>query len=193
MEERIREAVAKALEEARTPGGVTFTVERPIDLERGDYATNAAMVAYGKFKVLMFEAINKNPDDPGPKLSNRKQLDAVSFSPTTEAKNWGTQFELANILAIKIKEELGESTSRVEVAGPGFINITLSAGEVVATMAEAAAKGPADARAMAGKEDWWGKGTELEGQRAMVEYSNPNAFKEMHVGHLIGTIVEIGR
>ncbi|MDP2594155.1 MAG: arginine--tRNA ligase [bacterium] len=97
--------------------------------------------------------------------------------------------ELAVELVAKIKKDLDTSISSVQVAGSGFINITLSAGEVVAISAEAAAKGPADALAMAGKEDWWGKGKELEGQRVMVEYSNPNAFKEMHVGHLIGTIV----
>ncbi len=86
--------------------------------------------------------------------------------------------ELAIELAPKIKEILGESVERVEIAGPGFINITLSVGEVVATIAEAAVKG-----------DDWGKGNMETGKRVMVEYSNPNAFKEMHVGHLIGTIV----
>ena len=33
--------------------------------------------------------------------------------------------ELAEELAVKIGEDLGESASRVEIAGPGFINITL--------------------------------------------------------------------
>ena len=89
--------------------------------------------------------------------------------------------ELAEELAVKIGEDLGESASRVEIAGPGFINITLSAGEVVASVAEAAAKG----------EDWGAKTAPPGGspERVMVEYSNPNAFKEMHVGHLIGTVV----
>ena len=86
--------------------------------------------------------------------------------------------DLAEELAARIKENLGTSTSSVQVAGPGFINITLARSEIVAATAEAAARG----------EDW-GRGTEEEGKRVMVEYSNPNAFKEMHVGHLIGTIV----
>ncbi|MDO8408243.1 MAG: arginine--tRNA ligase [bacterium] len=151
MEEQIRGAVQKALEEAGAPERVAFTVERPTEAAHGDYATNAAMVA-GK-------ALGKNPR------------------------------ELADSLAAKIEEILGDSVERVEVAGSGFINITLASGEVVASVAEAATQGPADALAMAGKDDWWGKGKAYEGQRVMVEYSNPNAFKEMHVGHLIGTIV----
>lgn len=144
MEERIREAVAKALAEAGAPESVAFTVERPTAPRaggaHGDYATNAAMVGA--------RALKKNPK------------------------------ELAIELVESIKKALGDSAERIEIAGPGFINITLSAGEVVATIAEAAAKG----------EDW-GKGVADEGRRVMVEYSNPNAFKEMHVGHLIGTIV----
>ena len=144
MEERIREAMKKALEAAGAPESMAFTVERPADITHGDYATNAAMVA---FKQL------GSPPTGGPK-------------------------ELAKELAVAIKEHLGTSTISVQVAGPGFINITLSAGEVVASVAEAAAKG-----------DDWGNGVMEAGKRVMVEYSYPNVFKEMHVGHLIGTIV----
>lgn len=86
--------------------------------------------------------------------------------------------ELAIKLVDSLKKSLGDATARIEIAGPGFINITLSAGEVIATIAEAAAKG----------EDW-GKGEVDASKRVMVEYSNPNAFKEMHLGHLIGTIL----
>lgn len=86
--------------------------------------------------------------------------------------------ELAEELAEKIQKNLGDKASRVEVAGPGFINITLSRDVIALAVAEAVAQG----------EDW-GKGKSEEGKRVMVEYSNPNAFKEMHVGHLVGTIV----
>ena len=139
MEERIREAVDRALEAAGA-AHAAFAVERPTEAAHGDYATNAAMAAA--------KGLGQNPR------------------------------ELAEKLACKIKEELGDFVSSVEVAGPGFINITLAEGVVVASTAEAAARG----------EDW-GKGKMKKGERVMVEYSNPNAFKEMHVGHLIGTIV----
>lgn len=86
--------------------------------------------------------------------------------------------ELAETLAGSLQEALGEKVKTVEVAGPGFINITLSQKAVSFALSEAVAKGAE-----------WGKGTQEAGQRVMVEYSNPNAFKEMHIGHLIGSVV----
>ncbi len=86
--------------------------------------------------------------------------------------------ELASELAESIKTALGVSVSKVEVAGPGFINITLSRDAVALAVAEAGAKG-----------EKWGKGNMANGIRIMVEYSSPNAFKEMHIGHLVGTVV----
>ena len=83
----------------------------------------------------------------------------------------------AEALAEKVRQGLGGDAAKVEVA-KGFVNITLSPEAVALAIAEANTKG-AD----------WGKGILEDGKRVMVEYSNPNAFKEMHVGHLVGTIV----
>ena len=182
MEERIREAVASALESVGMLDSVAFTVERPTEMAHGDYATNAAMATFG---ALRGEARKKLKESGLHSEQNAK--DVSNIVPLHE-KYLNTEV-FASALAGKIQKSLGDSVSKVEAVRPGFINITLVAGEVMATTAEAAARGPADAEAMAGKEDWWGKSKELEGQRVMVEYSNPNAFKEMHVGHLIGTIV----
>jgi arginyl-tRNA synthetase len=85
--------------------------------------------------------------------------------------------ELADELARHLTESLGEIVSHVAVAGPGFVNITLAREAIALAVAEADAKGAA-----------WGKGKE-EKKRVIVEYSNPNAFKEMHIGHLVGTVV----
>ena len=85
---------------------------------------------------------------------------------------------LAESLAAELKDALGDDVERVEVAGPGFINITLSKAAVSFGITEADAKG----------EDW-GKGEAKKGKRVIIEYSNPNAFKEMHAGHLVGTII----
>jgi arginyl-tRNA synthetase len=87
--------------------------------------------------------------------------------------------EVADELARFLIDALGKDiASHVAVAGPGFVNITLAREAVTLAVAEADAK----------KEEW-GKGMEEEGKRIIVEYSNPNAFKEMHVGHLVGSIV----
>lgn len=86
--------------------------------------------------------------------------------------------ELADSLAQHLTDALGETASQVAVAGPGFVNITLARGAVSLAVAEADAQGSE-----------WGKGSDEAGKRVLIEYSNPNAFKEMHVGHLVGTIV----
>ncbi|MCR4333768.1 MAG: arginine--tRNA ligase [Patescibacteria group bacterium] len=83
----------------------------------------------------------------------------------------------AEMFAEKLRQKLGDNAEKVEVA-KGFVNITLAREAVTLAVAEADAQ--------AGE---WGEGTIEEGKRVIVEYSNPNAFKEMHIGHLVGTIV----
>ncbi|MDB5244643.1 MAG: argS [Parcubacteria group bacterium] len=86
--------------------------------------------------------------------------------------------EVADSLAASLRSMLAEVASNVEVAGPGFINVTLSQGYVTLAIAEADAQ-----------KEGWGKGVIENDKRVIIEYSNPNAFKEMHVGHLVGTVV----
>ncbi|MDO8593864.1 MAG: arginine--tRNA ligase [bacterium] len=87
--------------------------------------------------------------------------------------------ELADSLARSLIDALGASVAgHVSVAGPGFVNITLAREAVALVVAEADAQG-----------EGWGKGSESAGRRVIIEYSNPNAFKEMHIGHLVGSVV----
>jgi arginyl-tRNA synthetase len=86
--------------------------------------------------------------------------------------------ELASELAGRIERALGDAVANVVVAGPGFLNISLSRSEITGTIAQADAQGAQ-----------WGKRTTPKDTRVLIEYSNPNAFKEMHVGHLVGTII----
>mgnify|MGYP005694642479 FL=1 len=60
--------------------------------------------------------------------------------------------------------------STTDVAGPGFINITLAASFVAPALSAAIAPSP-------------------EPQTVVVDYSAPNLAKEMHVGHLRTTII----
>jgi len=87
-------------------------------------------------------------------------------------------------LAEKIVEELRSSTSlgptsiqRIEVAGAGFINFYLAPSAIASAAEEARTK-----------EDW-GSNTSNEGKKVMVEYTDPNPFKEFHIGHLMSNAI----
>ncbi|GGO83215.1 arginine--tRNA ligase [Nonomuraea cavernae] len=81
--------------------------------------------------------------------------------------------EVAEALAA----ELSDFPGTVEVSGPGFLNITLDDSWI----ASGAAGMLADPRT--------GVGTTMPPQTVVIDYSAPNAAKEMHVGHLRTTIV----
>ncbi len=80
--------------------------------------------------------------------------------------------EVAQQIVAALQQELGDDIAHVDVAGPGFINLTLSS-DVLLQSAHKALQ-PVETR----KED-----------EIITEFGDPNPFKEMHLGHLYTAIV----
>lgn len=80
-------------------------------------------------------------------------------------------------VAEAIKAELSDFPGTVEVSGPGFLNITLDDSWIASQATEMF------------EDQRTGVTTIAPAQTVVIDYSAPNAAKEMHVGHLRTTIV----
>ncbi len=78
--------------------------------------------------------------------------------------------EIAEALGVKLRENLGDQISEVAVAGPGFINLTVTDQVLLDSLQSQPAQS-------------------LAGQTIVAEYSDPNPFKVLHAGHLYTSVV----
>lgn len=78
--------------------------------------------------------------------------------------------EIAAEVTAKIATALPSQVTTVDIAGPGFINLTLTDASLVQAMQTPIIQ------------SW-------NGIRVLVEYSDPNPFKPLHAGHLYTTLV----
>jgi arginyl-tRNA synthetase len=79
--------------------------------------------------------------------------------------------------AVVAAAELGDDCERVEIAGPGFINVMLKSETLERGLLGVA------------RDERFGVPLAAKKDRVVIDYSGPNVAKEMHVGHLRSTII----
>ncbi len=86
--------------------------------------------------------------------------------------------ELAEKIVAEINERKPKEVFKVEVAGPGFINFYLSPEFFILQNKEILKAG-----------EKFGSNKNLKGEKTVVEYTDPNPFKEFHIGHLMSNTI----
>lgn len=86
--------------------------------------------------------------------------------------------ELAANLVVEMLRVASDDIANIEVAGPGFINFRLSDKFFAQSLHD-----------VLHQNETWGQNEILKGKKIIVEYTDPNPFKEFHIGHLMSNAV----
>ncbi|MBI2109081.1 MAG: arginine--tRNA ligase [Parcubacteria group bacterium] len=96
--------------------------------------------------------------------------------------------KLADEIVSEIQKKLSKEIEKVEVAGPGFINFYLSK-EYFANKINTILKEGEVKKDKNGNIKGFGKNKSSENKKVIIEYTDPNPFKEFHIGHLMSNAI----
>lgn len=86
--------------------------------------------------------------------------------------------ELAEKIANGLRASVDDNVSMIEVAGPGFINVRLSHTFFERVVQDVINQG-----------ENFGLSARLKGEKTIIEFTDPNPFKQLHIGHLMSNTI----
>lgn len=84
---------------------------------------------------------------------------------------------LAEEIVAELENNKGDLISKIEIAGPGFINFFFAENAFETLVVDAL------------KNEQFGANELFVGKKVMVEYTQPNPFKPFHIGHLMSNAI----
>ncbi len=146
------------------------------DPQHGEYTTNVAMRLSKQLKKSPMEIalqVKEALDKRKLKFDHNNQDQKMSKQHQKGADEKGVIDSLQDI------DNIWSSIDRVEIAPPGFINVFLTESalstQVVSVIKDAERYGTA-------------KTDKVSAKKIVIEYTDPNPFKEFHIGHLISNV-----
>jgi arginyl-tRNA synthetase len=134
------------------------------------------VVTVAELLAPAFAAVGGNGADPVVRPSDR--ADAQANGALAIGKELGQNpRQVAEAVLAKAGPALEGVTSAVEIAGPGFLNLTFADGFLAQQLRAAAA------------DEHLGVRMAPKSLHVVIDYSAPNVAKEMHVGHLRTTVI----
>ncbi len=103
---------------------------------------------------------------------------ATNIALTLAKQTKSNPYLLAEKISNALRVQKIEYVEKIEIAGPGFINFFLSS-----------AYFSRELELILKRKDLYGNSNEWRGRRVLVEYTDPNPFKEFHIGHLMSNAI----
>lgn len=160
----IVQAVKEVFDQVLTPTDVQL--DHPSVENYGDYSSNIALILAGKLKMQPSDVANQLAERMNGYIRVNQKMSEKSDSNSIQ--------------------DINQILKRVETAGPGFLNFWLQEGFFITQMHLVLENNKI---VKTTKRQIPAAFTLLQGKKVAVEYTDPNPFKEFHLGHLYSNVI----